>query len=1370
MAADPRWEKIKSLFDEALRRPPDGRRAWLAEACADDELRREVEGMMAAHDRTQGVLEAPDELLADSETDSGKRPVPARHGGKRQRARVGPYRLLRRLGEGGMGVVYQAYDPRLDRHVALKLLPLRLADPAMVARFQTEAKAASALDHPNICTVHDIGKTADGRYYIAMAYYQGGNLAERIARGPIAVDEALELAIQAAAGLARAHQAGIVHRDIKPANLAVNERTGPDRLKILDFGIAKLENSKLTDTGTTPGTLTYMPPEQLDGGGATPRGDLWSLGVVLYEMLTGEPPFRGPHPAAVIRAILKDEPAPLRSSLSDIPRSLELVLGKALAKAPEDRHTSAEELIDELENVRQEQAPAAAMSSMLMTLVAAELTGMAPAVDDYGGREIGDRQWLFERPWNAVSWALACHRIAEESSDGGDSRVSVHLTEVSRRADGEPRTDPAALDLSAHLLALAGNRQTLLTRNAFDLARQTADGDPVWLAHGAYRLEGLEEPVEIFEAGESGLAPLAAPEDGPRGRREAPGDTILGWRPAAGQEVALRRHWRLIRKLGEGGFGEVWLAENEKTGERRAFKFCLEAQRLRALKREITLFRLLKVELGERSDIARILDWNLDTEPYFIESEYSEDGNLMEWAEERGGLDHVPLAVRLKIVSQIAEALAVAHSVGVLHKDVKPSNVLIRSDSRGRPRAQLADFGIGLLTDPGRLEDAGLTMTEASRTSEKDGSIGTPMYRAPELLEGKAATVQADVYALGVMLYQMVAGDLQRALGPGWERDVDDELLREDVAVAVDKSPRRRLGNALRLAERLDALDQRRRERDAERQAREQAERTRAELERSRRRRRAAAVVMIVLTIFVGILGWQVRRADFEAARANREAETAHQVADFLVRVFEVSDPGSGTGGEVTAREILERGSERIGSELGDQPEVRARLLRTLGVVYLSLGLYDEATPLAEEALATRRQIFGEEHAEVAESLDDLAELARRQGDFQRAETLGRQALAMRRRLLGDEHLDLATSLSTLALVHAGQGDYEAAEPLHHQALEIRRHLLGDEHPDVARSLHNLAVMHARNGSYEDAEALYLQALAMRRRLWGNKHPEVAATLGSLAAIHYRKDDFAGAEPFAREAAELYRRLLDDDHPDLARSLNVLGQVLQRLGDLDAAEPVYREALAIRRRSLGDNHPGLANSLNSLGWLLRVKGEHAESELLLREALAMRRQSFGDKNAWVANSLSHLAELERVRGDFVAAERLFEEALAMHRELYGDDHRLVGRTLAQLANLHLDAGRFQTARDLTHRALKILTRSLPKAHWRIAAANSQLGAALAGLGTDSEAEGLLLDSYWRLKTERGEAAPITRTARQRLARFYDSRGATEKAIPFRDPP
>ncbi len=266
---------------------------------------------------------------------------------------ISHYKILEKLGEGGMGVVYKAQDTKLDRYVALKFLPPHLGQSEEEKkRFIHEAKAASALDHNNICTIHEIDETEDGQMFIAMAYYQGESLKQKIESGPLRLEEAIDVAIQIAQGLSKAHAREIVHRDIKPANVMVTE---DGVVKIVDFGLAKLRGrTQLTKEGSTLGTAAYMSPEQTQGIELDQRTDIWALGVVLYEMITGKQPFQGDYDQAVMYSILHEEPEPMTGLRTGIPMELERITNKCLAKEADERYQHIDEILVDLKSLHRE--------------------------------------------------------------------------------------------------------------------------------------------------------------------------------------------------------------------------------------------------------------------------------------------------------------------------------------------------------------------------------------------------------------------------------------------------------------------------------------------------------------------------------------------------------------------------------------------------------------------------------------------------------------------------------------------------------------------------------------------------------------------------------------------------------------------------------------------------------------------------------------------------------------------------------------------------------------------------------------------------------------------------------------------------------
>jgi serine/threonine protein kinase/WD40 repeat protein len=450
----------------------------------------------------------------------------------------------------------------------------------------------------------------------------------------------------------------------------------------------------------------------------------------------------------------------------------------------------------------------------------------------------------FPRPSEAVRFALLLH--AKSCRDGHPSglRVAIGGGEllVERQEDSATLLGIVGLpfEIAISLLGIAASGQTLTTRTVFDNARAMIRGDEIpgvrtisWLDHGTYRFKGIEDPIGVREVGEEGFAPLSAPPNSPLAHRAiSPDDEpVLGWRPALDLEIPTARGWRLQEKLGEGGFGEVWRAQHQDSNRTRVFKFCFRADRVRSLKREVTLFRILRERLGRRPNIVQIYDVYFDEPPYFISMEDVPGLNLGLWLQKFSDHEGFDRSIRLEIVAKVADALQAAHDAGVIHRDIKPSNILVLGtpESPERIEIKLADFGIGQVRTPQVLADVtALGFTETYSRTEMTSGSGSRLYMAPELLVGKESSIRTDIYSLGVVLLQVLLGDCDRPLTVDWEREIEDPILLEDLRKCLAGDSSLRFNSAGEVAERLRSLPDRRRERvELENQLRSETKRKR---------------------------------------------------------------------------------------------------------------------------------------------------------------------------------------------------------------------------------------------------------------------------------------------------------------------------------------------------------------------------------------------------------------------------------------------------------------------------------------------------------------------------------------------------------------
>jgi len=772
--------------------------------------------------------------------------------------------------------------------------------------------------------------------------------------------------------------------------------------------------------------------------------------------------------------------------------------------------------------------------------------------------------------------------------------------------------------------------------------------------------------------------------------------------------------WTLIERLAEQG--ETWRARHEKTHEQRVFKFALDEASLATLKREITLFRILNDSLGERAQIVRLLDWNLEEPPYFTEAEYMGGGSIVDWAKSRGGIAAIPLAERLEVVAKIASILAALHAVGVLHKDLKPSNIFVKHAAGQPVDVALGDFGSGDVFDPRHIDRLGITRLGFTNTvaSSARNSVSPP-YAAPETLEGEPFTVKADIYALGVILYQLLSGDFHRALSPGWEHDIDDELLRADLAVAVAENPGVRLGDAEGLARRLRTLEERRAQLKSQREAQARAEDTRRRLAGTRVRSLSIAVLLAVLLVGFAItfgLYVKARRAQESARMAAAQSES---VSRFLSsEVFAPGGKGVAAGRDSTALELLRRAGDDIDERFAGQPVVAAELHYRIGSAFAQMHEYAAAALHLHRALQLRQPIDGIGADEALGSAAELVEidyilgtlkdtlpqyeavLAAAQGRIAADDAAFldlRQQVAVGRYRLGDwsqaaEALQdlLKSPGSTLppsefigaTELYLGQVLTDLARPadaeVHlRRAVDELTRTIGAMHARVAEARAALGRSLTDAGQYDEAAAELdkAQDLATRSAAaepWIDAQPRYFRAL-----LWLQRDQPEKAEPILLQILEAQdaraqRPAPESSASELDRSGSVrqaLGEAYAREGKLEDAITTLQRALVVSERANGAQHPATLSTRLSLAACLVAYGRDAEA----RDLLATPPIDLGGLPA--VHPIA--AEWDRVNGllaqhegNAQQARKWLGSALAILQTLYGPEHWRVLRARREL--------------------------------------------------------------------------------------------------------
>jgi len=750
-------------------------------------------------------------------------------------------------------------------------------------------------------------------------------------------------------------------------------------------------------------------------------------------------------------------------------------------------------------------------------------------------------------------------------------------------------------------------------------------------------------------------------------RTIGPGEAIPG---------AIVDSYRLLQPIGQGGMGEVWLAEQKEPVRRRvALKLIKAGMDTREVVARFESERQA-LALMDHPAIAKVFDAGSTPQgrPYFV-MEYVTGMPITDYCDKH----RLTTRRRLQLFMLVCDGVQHAHQKAILHRDLKPSNILV-GEVDGKPAPRIIDFGVAKATAQRLTADTIFTQVGAV--------VGTPGYMSPEQADSAGTDVdtRTDVYSLGVVLYQLLVGVLPldfRTTPPDQflRRLRDEDAPRPSTKLRTlgeqtSTTARNRGADAPTLARQLrgdlDAITLKALEKDRSRRyatpsdlaadigrylrnepvlARPASAAYRAR-KYVRRHRVGVAVAAIAAVLLCSVAIAQA----FELRRIKRERDRADRVTGFMTGMFKVSNPSEARGNDIRAREILDKASKEIETGLAKDPELQAQMMHVMGHVYESLGLYAKADSLLRRAVDIRRSMLGAHNPDTLKSMHDLAGVLTFESRYSDAEKWSRETLDSRRHTLGSEHRDTLDSMSQLALIWNDEGRYPEAEKLNREALEMARRVLGPEDGVTRMITQHLAIDLAYEGKYPDAEKTFRELVEMDRRRLGPDHPDVLADMGNLAATLQQEQKLAEAEKLYLDVNQTEHRVLGPEHPTTLLTMGNLALVLSSEKRYADSEKMFRETLEIKRRRLGPEHRSTLVTTGNLADVLTKEGRYPEAEQLVRQTLAAERRTLGPEHSDTLVTLEGLGDLLKQEKRYPEAEKVFRETLDGRRRALGPDH------------------------------------------------------------------------------------------------------------------